>query len=554
MRLESFFENFEQLAAVPNGMQKLRELILQLAVQGKLMPQDPNDEPGSALLEKIKVEKGQLAKEKKIKRGEPLSPVKTDEAPFELPKDWEWVKANEITSLITDGEHATPPRINQPAVPLVTAKNVRNGFLDLTTVDYVSSETALKCWTRCDPQHDDILMVCVGATTGRLTLLKSPPRFVLVRSVALIRPMHRYVYPEFLALSIKSPIGQSQIWGNVKQSAQPCLYINKIQRLLLPLPPLTEQRRIVAKVDKLMALCDELEARQQEQQAVLVRLNNAALDQLLTARAPEEFAEHWQRIRDNFELLYDTPETIGKLRQAILKFAFQGLLTPVNGLSRPVVVEPIEKNIHPLHCKGAFEIPETWAWSFLEVLCEQVGDIDHKMPKATNEGVPFLSAKDLKDDGTIDFRNPKLISEEDYERLSRKIKPKRGDIIYSRIGARLGKARLVETGKRFLISYSCCLIRPNHKIVDNKFLQLFLDSDLALSQAVKGTQSIGVPDLGLGEIKKYKVPVPPLVEQKMIVEKIVHYTKLCDDLEAKLKDAQAASGKLLEATVKHLLT
>jgi type I restriction enzyme, S subunit len=138
----------------------------------------------------------------------------------------------------------------------------------------------------------------------------------------------------------------------------------------------------------------------------------------------------------------------------------------------------------------------------------------------------------LKDDGTIDFSNPKMISEADYERLSRKIQMQRGDIVYSRIGARLGKARLVEVDIRFLISYSCCLVRPLHNFVDKHYVQRFLDSTMALSQAHRGTQSIGVPDLGLGEIKEFKIPLPPLAEQHRIVARVDELMALCDQLEA----------------------
>jgi hypothetical protein len=190
---------------------------------------------------------------------------------------------------------------------------------------------------------------------------------------------------------------------------------------------------------------------------------------------------------------------------------------------------------------SVFVIPSTWSWTNLDSLCEQIGDIDHKMPKAVPSGVPFLSAKDLKDDGSLDFSDPKFISEEDFKRLSRKILPRRGDIIYSRIGARLGKARLVEVDTTFLISYSCCLIRPKSEYIDKKYLQLFLDSKLALNQAHLGAQSIGVPDLGLGEIKNYKIPYAPLAEQRRVVARVEQLMALCDDLEARLREERAAA-------------
>lgn len=157
--------------------------------------------------------------------------------------------------------------------------------------------------------------------------------------------------------------------------------------------------------------------------------------------------------------------------------------------------------------------PKGWPVKALADLCLGVFDIDHKMPKAVDAGIPFISAKDLLDEGTICFDDVKKISLEDFHRLSRKGRPKRNDIIYSRIGARLGKARLVEVDFDFLASYSCCTIRPNHEIVNATFLHRMLDSPSMLRQAQKGIRSIGVPDLGLGEIKSFRVIAPPLALQ-----------------------------------------
>lgn len=157
--------------------------------------------------------------------------------------------------------------------------------------------------------------------------------------------------------------------------------------------------------------------------------------------------------------------------------------------------------------------PKGWPVKALADLCLGVFDIDHKMPKAVDAGIPFISAKDLLDEGTICFDDVKKISLEDFDRLSRKGRPKRNDIIYSRIGARLGKARLVEVDFDFLASYSCCTIRPNHEIVNSTFLHRMLDSPSMLRQAQKGIRSIGVPDLGLGEIKSFRVIAPPLALQ-----------------------------------------
>ena len=164
-------------------------------------------------------------------------------------------------------------------------------------------------------------------------------------------------------------------------------------------------------------------------------------------------------------------------------------------------------------------MPEGWEWCRLTSICSLISDIDHKMPKAVDDGVLFLSAKDLLNDGTINYSdNIKMISEEDFLRLSKKALPQKNDIIYSRIGACLGKARVVTKDIRFLVSYSCCIIRP--VVIDSIFLATILDGNFVLDQAKKGTQSVGVPDLGMASIKQFLVPIPPLAEQQRIDEQL----------------------------------
>ena len=162
--------------------------------------------------------------------------------------------------------------------------------------------------------------------------------------------------------------------------------------------------------------------------------------------------------------------------------------------------------------------PKGWEAKKLEDLCLGITDIDHKMPKAVESGIPFVSAKDLADDGSISFEDVKQISEEDFKRLARKGKPQKGDIIYSRIGVKLGKARLVEVDFEFLASYSCCTIKPNTRLMHRHFLCYLLDSPFILRQAHSGVRAIAVPDLGLGKIKAFKIITPPFDLQQRFAE------------------------------------
>jgi type I restriction enzyme, S subunit len=259
---QRIYAHFDVLFTTEASVDTLKQTLLQLAVMGKLVPQDPNDEPASELLKRIQAEKAKLIAEGKLKKEKPLAPIGEDEKPFELPEGWEWAKVLDCSIFVTDGEHLTPQRTTNGLVPLVTAKNVRNGYMDYEDTDFVDVSEAEKCWKRCKPEQGDLLMVSVGATLGRLTMLHEAKDMVIVRSVTLIRPC--LLSSLYLSAAIKSPLIQQAIWGSVRQMAQPGLYLAQSSNLVIPLPPLPEQYRIVAKVDALMALCDQLKTRIQQ--------------------------------------------------------------------------------------------------------------------------------------------------------------------------------------------------------------------------------------------------------------------------------------------------
>jgi type I restriction enzyme, S subunit len=248
--------NFNKLFSSQQNVKELRKTCLQLAVQGKLTKQNPEDEPASKLLEKIKAEKAKLIKEGKLKKETPLPAISMEDIPYQLPDGWEWCRLYEITSMITDGEHQTPPRITF-GEKLISAKNVRDGYIDFENCDRISTESYNKCIRRYKPEKDDLLIVSVGGTIGRTSLVSDINDFALVRSVAVIRPS--MISSNYLRIVINSPLLQSEISRKKRGGAQPCLYLGEINSFIFPLAPTKVQLRIVAKVEKLMALCDKLE-------------------------------------------------------------------------------------------------------------------------------------------------------------------------------------------------------------------------------------------------------------------------------------------------------
>lgn len=253
-----------------SNIQLLRQAILQEAVQGKLVPQDPKDEPANELLRRIKAEKAKQTKKGKKENYEPITDV-----PYEIPEGWVWCSIAEMSTKVSDGEHATPRRASDGHY-LLSARNVTDKGIDLSDVDYVPVDEYQRIRKRCNPDKGDILMSCSGSI-GRTAIVDADNKYVMVRSAAFIKSDWNLFNSKYLMYSIKSPIVQSQILAKSKTSAISNLFIGKILELLIPLPPIKEQKRIVAKVEQLMQLCDELEAQVQQSKTDAEKLLQAVL-------------------------------------------------------------------------------------------------------------------------------------------------------------------------------------------------------------------------------------------------------------------------------------
>lgn len=239
-------ENYELIS-------KLRQSILQEAVQGKLVPQDPNDEPASVLLEKIKEEKERLIKEGKIKKEKPLPPISEDEIPYELPKGWEWVRLGEIGETHTGTTPSTKhPEYFNGEIPFIkpadiTDKGINYNNESLTLLGVNKGRLIPK---------DSVMMVCIGGSIGKCYYTdRDCSCNQQINAITAYGNMHG----KFLYYFLSSPYFYKQVLARATGSATPIINKNKWSNILFPLPPLSEQKRIVEKVDQLMDLCDELE-------------------------------------------------------------------------------------------------------------------------------------------------------------------------------------------------------------------------------------------------------------------------------------------------------
>ena len=273
-----FVEQYGEACSAANSLNAafpdlLKKSILQEAVQGKLVPQDSSDEPASVLLERIRAEKQRLIAEGKIKKDKHESVIfrrdnshyeKLDgiercidnEIPFDIPDIWTFVRLQTICKKITDGEHKTPKRVTDYCgFFLLSARNVRDGYISLNDVDYVNKTEYLNISKRCNPVKNDILISCSGSV-GRCCTVDDDNNYVMVRSAAMISPIQ--CNSKYIMYAIQSPMVQKQISEKIKQAVQANLFQGAIRELLIPVPTLEEQFRIVNQIETILPALKKL--------------------------------------------------------------------------------------------------------------------------------------------------------------------------------------------------------------------------------------------------------------------------------------------------------
>lgn len=561
MSPETLLEQFDAVADAPGGVQRLREMILQLAVRGKLVPQDPNDEPASVLLERIEAEKRRLYAEGKTGKSKRLPPIRAAETPFDVPHGWEWVWLGDV-SMIEMGNSPPGTTYNTTGVgmPLINGPSEFSPDPLGTTIQkqYTSAPTKL-----CSVGD---LLICVrGATTGRTNIAGFDA--CIGRGVASIRAGDIQPYINRLVVSQRD-----HIFSLGSGSTFPSIAFRHLAGLAVPLPPLSEQRRIVEKVDQLMALCDGLEERQRRRVQKRDRLNRAALHHLTAAVEDGELAHHWFRIREHFDLLYDAPETVTELRQAILQLAVRGKLVPQDPRDEPasVLLEQIEAEKNRLYREGKigkpkklsainpdevpFEVPEGWEWVRVGEICGVTGGIQ-KSPKRrpVSNHYPYLRVANVQR-GSLDLSEIQRfeLAEGELERF----RLLAGDLLVVE-----GNGSETEIGRcaRWGGELSDCVhqnhvIRVRPHIVDlGDFLLRFLNSPAGIEEMKRlAVTTSGLYNLSVGKITTIAVPLPPLSEQRRIVAKVNCLLAVCDELEAKLARARTQSQQVAASVVHHL--
>lgn len=266
---------------------ELRKTILTLAVQGKLVAQDANDEPSDLLLKKIEVERRRFGEAHKFREPMPEA-VDNTSAVFTIPASWTWVRLSSLFNAVTDGDHLPPPK-SDDGIAFLTIGNITTGKLDFGRTRYVSDSYYRGLAEFRRPFRGDILYTVVGATYGRPALVDSDRPFCVQRHIAILKPAPSSEVG-FLMATLRSPFVYEQATASTTGTAQPTIPLGALRNFLVPLPPLAEQRRIVTKVDQLMALVDQMETQLTTSRATAEQLMEAVVAEL-TVSAPPSHTE-----------------------------------------------------------------------------------------------------------------------------------------------------------------------------------------------------------------------------------------------------------------------
>jgi len=547
-------------AASVYGIKKLRELILELAVRGKLVPQDANDEPASDLLKRIQVEKVKLIAEGKIKKSKPLAEIRDYEKPFDLPHGWDWVRLGRIGNW---GAGSTPLRSISSyyggETPWFKSGELTADFID--TSEETITDLALKeCSLRLN-QPGDVLIAMYGATIGKTAILKVPG--TTNQAVCACTP-NTGIFNRYLLVLLKGM--KSNFIGQGAGGAQPNISREKIIATIVAIPSTEEQHRIVAKVDELMALCDQLENQHSNAAEAHEKLVSYLLGTLTQSQSAEDFNTNWQRITMHFGTLFTTEISIDALKQTLLQLAVMGKLVPQDSNDEPasellkrvqaekakLIAEGKIKKTKPLaeitDDEKPFDLPWGWEWIRISDISELITSGSRGWAQyLSDEGAKFITMGNLSRGnyelglGNMRYVNPPKTGEDSRAKLET------DDLLISITGDVGNLGRIPENFGDAYINQHTCLLRfvPQCR---NRYFPEVLRSPMALLQFNEPQRGIK-NSFRLGDLDEMVIPLPPGNKQHRIVAKVDELMALCDQLKYRLTKANQLQQKLADVLV-----
>ena len=476
----------------------LRQKILDLAIHGKLVPQDPNDEPASVLLERIKAEKERLIKEGKIKRSKKSAKSSDtphyENVPFKVPDGWEWCRLEDIVCELKYGTSEKSSSVGKIAV--LRMGNITNvGTIDYSNLVYSSNDEDIKQYSL---EKDDLLFNRTNSCewVGKTAIYKEEQPAIYAGYLIRIRPL--LIFPDYLNTVMNS--GYYRDWCyDVKTDAvnQSNINAQKLSQLMIPIPPLREQGRIVAEIDKWISLID------------IVKNGKGDLQTI-----------------------------IKQTKSKILDLAIHGKLVPQDPNDEPAIelLKRINPDFTPCDNGQYRNIPHTWAWIKLGNLFDAVSAKRVMKSDWKAKGIPFYRAREIvKLSDYNEVNNELFIDNEHYNELKNKYGvPVSGDIMLSAVGT-IGKSYIVKNTDKFYYKDASVLCLRNHNQLNSKFFSMLFSTSFLQYQMAEYSKGTTVDTITLEKLKSYIVPLPPLAEQQRIVQKIEELFSILNNIQKALE-------------------
>lgn len=545
MNAEGLLVHYDKIADAPGSTSRLRRFILDLAARGKLVPQDPRDEPASELLKRISEKKVQFVKEGRIRTQPESKPILRPEITHELPSNWAWVRVGDIFDYDA-GTKRGPKDLDQSRwlLELEDIEKDTSRIIERLRVSDRSSQS-----TKSEFEVDDILYGKLRPYLNKVVVADEPG--YSTTEIVAIRPFLR-LSSEYCALAFRRPEFVTYVERLGRGTKMPRLRTPDALAAPFPLPPIAEQHRIVAKVNELMALCDRLEVARQEREVTRDRLAAASLARLSTPD-PDAFQSDASFALRALPALTARPDQIKALRNAILNLAVHGKLVQQSPRDKPARLPPprqfsaasgMDDEVYD-QFRSSITLPTGWLIAPLSQVSESIVDCPHTTPKWTESGELCIRTSQLRP-RALDLSEPQYVSGDAYLERVERLEPKADDILYSREGGILGIACRVPPGIRLCLGQRLMLIRAGTEIRAD-FLEIVLNAPFITNIAKARTTGGAAPRVNMSTVRAYPIPLPPRDEQSRIVAKVNSLMTLCDHLEAVLAHSEETCSRLLNA-------
>ena len=446
---------------------------------------------------------------------------------YKLPDGWVWIILKDVSN-ISDRDHTTP-KYEDSGYPLISPKIFTDYGIDISKAKYVGDKEYSAFEKKCNPEKGDLLYSRIG-TIGEVRLLDFDYKFVALHSIALIKPNYGFTCSKYLLYLMQSLNIKHQAIGNVQSVGVPDLGLKRMKNFSIPLPPLAEQHRIVEKIEEEFTRLDAGVKALKHAKALIPKYRQSVLKSAMCG----DITKEWRALHPDVESAEVLIEKIIKYKKDLIKKS---------------IIKP-QKNVKNIDLeKKPFALPNSWIWQRWDTISLKIGDVDHKMPEESNNGIPYVSPKNFHGINEINFEKAKKISVEDFERLKVKIQPECGDLIFPRYGT-IGENRLVITDDNFLASYSCAVIKCLNRYLNQKYVYYYSISPLVKLEIQKYVNETTQANVGLKSIQIFIFPLPPLEEQHEIVCEIERRFSIIDEMERVVNESLLKAERLRQSVLK----